>query len=178
MGANEMRAPRTGNMTRICEQCCEPYTCWKHHKRRFCSVRCATNNRYPNPAKDQNERSRRWYSQNKEECRKKVKARYEVKKDEILARARVMYHGRYRDSKLAKIYGISKEKAQHWLSIRVCQICGEEANRMVLDHDHKTGIIRGRLCTNCNSGLGHFKDNSDVLRAAINYLKVPLGFGL
>lgn len=40
-----------------------------------------------------------------------------------------------------------------------------------LDHDHKTGKLRDFLCTNCNRGLGHFKDNPLVLEEAAKYLR-------
>lgn len=43
--------------------------------------------------------------------------------------------------------------------------------RKCLDHNHKTKIIRGVLCDNCNKGLGHFKDESINLLRAYNYLK-------
>ena len=57
-----------------------------------------------------------------------------------------------------------------------CAICGcpgQDAprKRLVLDHDHETGYIRGMLCLQCNSGLGQFKDNIEFLRAAISYLE-------
>ena len=39
-----------------------------------------------------------------------------------------------------------------------------------IDHDHSTGKVRGILCINCNVGLGHFKDNVQLLQQAINYL--------
>ena len=35
----------------------------------------------------------------------------------------------------------------------------------------KTNKIRGLLCSNCNRGLGHFKDNIDILKSAIKYLE-------
>lgn len=53
-----------------------------------------------------------------------------------------------------------------------CAICKKENKnkRLSVDHDHKTGLIRGLLCNNCNQGLGHFRDNLDFLMAAMKYL--------
>lgn len=55
-------------------------------------------------------------------------------------------------------------------SIKQCVICGVETTKLVVDHCHKTGSIRGLLCTNCNLGLGHFKDDPLLLEFAIQYL--------
>ena len=54
-----------------------------------------------------------------------------------------------------------------------CKICGGLNNGSVLyvDHNHKTGKIRGLLCRECNFSLGGFKDNSFILIKAIEYLK-------
>jgi hypothetical protein len=41
-----------------------------------------------------------------------------------------------------------------------------------VDHCHKTKKVRGILCSSCNRGLGYFKDNVELLKAAINYLTV------
>lgn len=67
-----------------------------------------------------------------------------------------------------------------------CAICGlqassynkhpkEDKTTLHLDHCHKTGKIRGLLCTRCNKGLGSFSDNSDNLIKASIYLKEYYG---
>lgn len=56
----------------------------------------------------------------------------------------------------------------------VCAICGTAPegvkNFPMVDHCHTSGKVRGLLCSNCNQGLGKFKDNPALLRAAIEYL--------
>lgn len=54
-------------------------------------------------------------------------------------------------------------------SIKQCVICGSE-EKLVVDHDHKTGQIRGLLCNHCNRGLGHFRDDPMLLEFAAHYL--------
>ena len=55
-----------------------------------------------------------------------------------------------------------------------CKICGTKIpggqGRFHIDHDHSTGKIRGLLCHLCNTGLGQFKDDIEILAAAIRYL--------
>ena len=54
----------------------------------------------------------------------------------------------------------------------LCAICGlpETDKRFCVDHNHKTGVVRGLLCANCNKGLGHFFDSIESLEKAKSYL--------
>lgn len=54
-----------------------------------------------------------------------------------------------------------------------CAICGEKElfRRLSVDHDHKTGKVRGLLCFDCNTALGKFKDDVEMLKKAISYLQ-------
>lgn len=51
-----------------------------------------------------------------------------------------------------------------------CLLCDTELTKPHVDHCHSTGRVRGILCYHCNVGLGHFKDNPEVLARAIQYL--------
>lgn len=71
------------------------------------------------------------------------------------------------------IYGISEAEYQKLLSSQrnVCKICKKKDRRQLgVDHDHKTGKIRGLLCQKCNAGLGMFLDSTKFLKSAIEYL--------
>jgi deoxycytidylate deaminase len=73
-------------------------------------------------------------------------------------------------------YGISNEQYNTILADQndVCAICkkpeSEKRKYLSVDHDHKSGIIRGLLCAKCNRGLGLFKDSRESVIRAISYL--------
>lgn len=56
-----------------------------------------------------------------------------------------------------------------------CDICGGRGDgrwrQLNIDHCHKKKVFRGMLCSNCNRGLGYFKDSPTLLKKAIAYLK-------
>lgn len=60
-----------------------------------------------------------------------------------------------------------------------CAICGNRPNpngiraasRLHLDHDHLTGAPRDLLCNSCNNGIGRFRDDPALLRAAAEYIE-------
>jgi hypothetical protein len=77
-----------------------------------------------------------------------------------------------RDNRLKNKYGISLEDYEAMFTSQsgMCKICRSDEEDLVVDHCHDTGIVRGLLCNRCNWGLGNFKDNVDLLRAAEDYL--------
>jgi len=60
-----------------------------------------------------------------------------------------------------------------------CGACGRTGRRgrgmndMHIDHDHKTGEIRGVLCGGCNVALGSARDDPELLRNLAAYLENP-----
>ncbi|MEU1812835.1 endonuclease VII domain-containing protein [Micromonospora aurantiaca (nom. illeg.)] len=80
--------------------------------------------------------------------------------------------GGSREYHLRRRYGAGEKEFQELLAEQggVCAIC-RRPDPEHLDHDHRTGWVRGILCFNCNGGLGQFKDNPDVLARAITYLR-------
>lgn len=79
-------------------------------------------------------------------------------------------------SRLSK-YGLSVTEydAMRATANYCCQICKKHEsavpNGLVVDHYDDNGFPRGLLCIGCNSALGIFKDNVNVLKAAVEYLK-------
>lgn len=86
---------------------------------------------------------------------------------------------RYRSIKLKQIYGIDVKIYNEMLIAQnyECKICKTKhqahsrESRLHIDHCHKSTKIRALLCTQCNKGLGHFRDNIEFLETAIAYLK-------
>ncbi len=78
--------------------------------------------------------------------------------------------------------GLSAEDKRKWEEKRPqfvrfeCPICKKITipglnSKVVLDHDHNTGRVRGWICDSCNTGLGRFKDDVNLLKSAINFLE-------
>ena len=79
-------------------------------------------------------------------------------------------------SKLLERYGIDLDAYNAMFTEQqgCCAICNAHQSSLkrslAVDHCHETGKVRGLLCTNCNVGLGNFKDSLTNLNTAIAYL--------
>lgn len=73
---------------------------------------------------------------------------------------------------LRKRYGITLAERNLILESQggVCALCFRVAKRWHTDHDHKTGRVRGILCSGCNTALGAFRDDPERLLRAARYV--------
>lgn len=71
-----------------------------------------------------------------------------------------------------KKYGLPSDLATKLDDIETvkCNICKQKVEKFHIDHCHDTGLFRGILCAGCNTGMGLFQDNVEVLERAISYL--------
>lgn len=71
-------------------------------------------------------------------------------------------------------WGMSREEYDARLLAQdgKCAVCKQEQPTAYwhLDHNHKTGALRDFLCSNCNRGIGHLKEDLTILNNAIEYL--------
>jgi hypothetical protein len=83
-----------------------------------------------------------------------------------------------REYDLMKSYSITKNDYEALLKQQdnKCKICGSEPpsigkkKYLCVDHDHKTGKIRGLLCDKCNRGIGLLNDDYKIIQNALNYI--------
>lgn len=81
---------------------------------------------------------------------------------------------KFLDYAFTKKYGITPKQQQEIIASQngkcaICQTILESGKKVHQDHCHETNVLRGVLCSNCNLGLGHFKDSTDILKSALAY---------
>lgn len=81
-------------------------------------------------------------------------------------------YGGQRTYHLKRRYGVTAAEVDAMIEAQggVCALCQEREPQHV-DHDHRTGAVRGVLCSCCNQGLGNFRDRADLLREGAAYLQ-------
>jgi hypothetical protein len=79
-----------------------------------------------------------------------------------------------RANRLKREYGLTMAQydAMHQEQDGKCQICKVRKDRLCVDHDHKTGRVRGLLCHHCNRAIGLLQDSPAYLRRAAEYLEL------
>lgn len=97
------------------------------------------------------------------------------------AAARRWYHNKGKYAAAAKRYGIPLDEYMDALAkFTACKICRREITTVTMDghtrlpsvdHDHKTGKVRGLLCSRCNVALGMLGEDIPTMQRALKYVK-------
>jgi hypothetical protein len=73
-----------------------------------------------------------------------------------------------RKNHLMNKYGLTVEEADAMYA-KGCEVCGS-TDRMCIDHNHKTGKVRGALCSRCNTALGMLLDDPKHAARLVEYI--------
>jgi Autographiviridae endonuclease VII len=103
-----------------------------------------------------------WALRNPEKARAKRRRNYTTEK------------GRKWNHKHA--YGLTPEQYAALLSSQggICAVCKQQ-KRLVVDHDHKTGAVRGLLCYRCNTLVGVTENRNALSESIERYLTIRGG---
>lgn len=116
------------------------------------------------------------------ECKKpRMRQHYSENRERLSARSLERWHELSEDEKqmvtLLRKYGISLGDYDQMYEQQSgqCAICETEKaprgrDRLVVDHCHTTGKVRGLLCHKCNRGIGFLNDDPSIVSMAVDYL--------
>lgn len=151
-----------------CNYCERRYFAYSHKHRKYCCKGCYTLGRrkWPDTKTGQRQRDAKKYAVNRENIIERVK---KWNKDNI-SNIRPRYL-KYKQAAQRKMYSLTEAEQNKLLEITACEICKSKTARLVFDHNHKNGYVRGRLCNRCNLSIGQFDDNPTILEAAATYLR-------
>lgn len=87
------------------------------------------------------------------------------------------------EARVEKVYGLERGQYDRLYEAQggrcyICQRATGKTRRLSVDHDHKSGYVRGLLCRPCNSMLGHIRDDTLVSKRITYYLQYPPAFNV
>lgn len=127
---------------------------------------------------DRKEYRRKYYLAHKERMRQQGRDWYRKNRASKLAVGKAWRERnpeRGRSNQLKRLYGLSLEAFDAILTAQsgLCKLCSCNLTKPVVEHDHKTKVVRGLVCQRCNIAIGHFENYSHMFRAIATYLEVP-----
>lgn len=130
--------------------------------------------------KIKNKENPRSLNKNRADYMKKYRNQYYSLEENKTRRKEYYIHNKdrlYKNKRAKEVverYGVTVEYVEKALELQNfrCCICDTDiTTKYNIDHCHTSGKYRGLLCMKCNTGLGMFSDNVEVLDNAIKYLK-------
>lgn len=128
--------------------------------------------------------SAKWYQLNKEKRNAQAAKYYQEHKQEHNLRNKIWRENNKernringRANNLKRNHNITLEEYESWWNKQEgkCAICKQSNKRILeVDHNHKTGKIRGLLCGNCNKAIGLLDDNPKLFESGVEYLKCDM----
>jgi len=121
-----------------------------------------------------NETIKQWRKRHPEKLKEYAKKKCALEKTKV----------RMKKYRLKSRYGMNQEEWQAMFEKQngKCPICLKHSTELEevlhIDHCHKTGKVRGLLCSRCNKAIGLLNDDFPTLKRAITYLKVGITNGL
>lgn len=102
----------------------------------------------------------RWCSEHKQE----------EPEEEFTPKGSACKQGKY-EAHIRLRYGLLPDEYNAMMEAQdgLCAICQKRPAKYV-DHCHETGKVRGILCPGCNTAIGQFEDDLDIINRAIHYL--------
>lgn len=123
--------------------------------------------------------NKNWYTDNKEKF-KEITKNWRMKNPEAVKKLNIQWRKlnpeKDLEIRLKARYNITLENYNEMIKVQnnCCIGCGISAKdlgkKLHIDHCHKSTKVRGLLCFNCNSILGHAKDRVIVLQNLVDYL--------
>lgn len=116
------------------------------------------------------------YREKTKELQKEYQRQYrKLNADSIIKYKQEWYKSKRKD-KVLKTYGVTLDYIHAMIvaqdsKCKICETTFTDKIRPYIDHCHTTLQVRGILCMNCNTGLGHFKDNYKFLLKAARYVR-------
>lgn len=128
-------------------------------------------NREENGIPDTSEYDKSYHAANEKRIRARKKAaRTRENQGERMRRLERMRECQYKKNYNITLADYDQMFAQQRGRCKICAKKEKRGRRLSVDHNHQTGRVRGLLCNRCNTGLGKFCDNSEILVKAAEYL--------
>lgn len=139
------------------------------------------------------ENSRKYYQTHKEQVKKHNKEYNRINQEKVRERKEIYYNthkqkykiyhqehrqeilSRHRNQQLQRMYGITSEQYDEMFIEQggLCSICGygKSKIRLSVDHNHKTKVVRGLLCSFCNKSLGWYEKYQNKIDEYLQKIK-------